>query len=77
MQGLDGLAYYYDVIEQDPEVLAALMRATYHVCSPEALSGIPRVLEKADLSADEWRYLHFASVSLPDLLRSEIIRKEF
>jgi len=52
------------------------MRATYHVCSPQALSGIPRVLTKEDLSGDEWRYLHFASVSLPDLLESEIIRKD-
>ena len=76
VQGLDGLAYYYDCVDQDPEVLAALMRATYHVCSPQALSGIPRVLAKEELSADEWRYLHFASVSLPNLLESEIVRKD-
>ena len=77
MQGIDGLAYYYDCVERDPEVLATLMRATYHVCSPEALSGIPAILKKDELSWGEWCYLNFASVSLPDLLKSEIIRKPF
>ncbi|MBN1347341.1 MAG: hypothetical protein JXQ73_31915 [Phycisphaerae bacterium] len=56
-------------------MLAALMRATYHLCSPESLSGIPRLLRRAHYSQDEWRYLHFAAVSLPDLLRSEIVRR--
>jgi hypothetical protein len=77
VQGIDGLAYFYDCIEQEPRVLAALMRTCYHVCSPEALSGIPRVLARDRLSANEWRYLHFASVSLPNLLASEITRKGF
>ena len=76
VQGLDGLAYYYDRIEQDPQVLATLMRATYHVCSPQALSGIPRILAKAEPTRDAWLYLNFAAVSLPDLLESEIIRKD-
>jgi hypothetical protein len=77
VQGLDGLAYYYDRIEKDPQVLATLMRAAYHVCSPEALSGIPRILAKPQLTQPEWLYLNFASVSMPDLLKSEIIRKNF
>jgi len=77
VQGLDGLAYYYDCIEKDPNVLATLMRATYHVCSPEALSGIPRVLANDKLSHSQWLYINFASVSLPDLLESEIVRKPF
>ena len=76
VQGLDGLAYYYDRIEQDPQVLATLMRATYHVCSPQALSGIPRILAKDEPTRDDWLYLSFAAVSLPDLLKSEIIRKD-
>lgn len=76
VQGLDGLAYYYDRIEKDPQVLATLMRATYHVCSPQALSGIPRILAKDEPTRDDWLYLNFAAVSLPDLLESEIIRKD-
>lgn len=76
VQGLDGLAYYYDRIEKDPQVLAALMRATYHVCSPNALSGIPRILAKAEPTRDDWLYLNFAAVSLPDLLEPEIVRKD-
>ncbi len=76
VQGLDGLAYYYDCVEQDPQVLAALMRVTYHVCSPQALSGIPRILAKEELTRDEWLYLNFAAVSLADLLESEIVRKD-
>lgn len=76
VQGLDGLAYYYDRIEKDPQVLAALMRVTYHVCSPEALSGIPRILAKSEPTRDDWLYLNFAAVSLPDLLEPEIIRKD-
>ena len=76
VQGLDGLAYYYDCIEEDPQVLATLMRATYHVCSPQALSGIPRILDKQEPTRDDWLYLNFAAVSLPDLLKSEIIRKD-
>ena len=77
VQGIDGLAYYHDCIERDPKALAALMRACYHVCSPEALSGIPRILARDRLSASEWRYLHFASVGLPNLLVSDITRKGF
>ena len=77
VQGLDGLAYYYDRIEKDPNVLATLMRATYHICSPQSPSGIPRVLARDRLSQSEWLYLHFAAVSLPDLLQSEIVRKPF
>ncbi len=76
VQGLDGLAYYYDRIEKDPQVLATLMRATYHVCSPQALSGIPRILARDEPTRDDWLYLNFAAVSLPDLLESEIIRKD-
>ena len=76
VQGLDGLAYYYDRVEKDPRVLAALMRVAYHVCSPQALSGIPRILAKQEPSSDEWLYLNFAAVSLPNLLESEIIRKD-
>jgi hypothetical protein len=52
------------------------MRATYHVCSPEALTGIPRILKEERLSADQWRYLQFTAVCLPNLLKSEINRKE-
>lgn len=77
VQGIDGLAYYCDCIEKDPIVLAALMRAAYHICSPEALSGIPRILEQKELSPSEWQYLCFASVSLPDLVKSEIVRNGF
>ncbi|MEW6355778.1 MAG: hypothetical protein AB1696_05620 [Planctomycetota bacterium] len=77
VQGIDGLAYYYDCIEKDPAVLAALMRATFNVCSPEALAGIPRILPKHKLSWGEWCYLNFAAVSLPDVIQSEIIRKPF
>jgi hypothetical protein len=76
VQGLDGLAYYYDRIEKDPKVLATLMRATYHVCSPQALSSVPRILAKHGPTRDDWLYLNFAAVSLPDLLESEIIRKD-
>ncbi len=77
VQGIDGLAYFHDCIERDPKVLAALMHACYHVCSPDALSGIPRILTRDRLSPSEWRYLQFASVSLPNLLDSEITRKGF
>ncbi|NOZ22119.1 MAG: hypothetical protein GXP25_13655 [Planctomycetes bacterium] len=77
VQCIDGLAYYYDCVEKDPNVLAALMRATYHICSPEALAGIPRILPKEKLTWGEWCYLNFAAVSLPDLIQSEIIRKPF
>jgi hypothetical protein len=76
VQGLDGLAYYFDRIEKNPQVLATLMRATYHVCSPEALSGVPRILGKEELTRDEWLYLNFAAVSLPGLLRPEIVRED-
>ena len=62
--------------EKDPRVLAALLRATYHVCSPQALSGIPRILTKEEPSSDEWLYLNFAAASLPSLLEPEIIRKD-
>ncbi len=77
VQGIEGLAYYHDCIERDPKARAALMRATYHVCSPESLAGLPRVLSKEGLSGDEWRYVNFAAVSLPNLLASEITRKGF
>ncbi len=65
-----------DCVEKDPQVLAALMPVTYHVCSAEALSGIPRILKKKELSPSEWLYLNFAAVSLPGLLEPEIIRKD-
>ncbi len=58
-----------------PQVLAALMRVAYHVCSGEALSGIPRILQKKEPSPSEWLYLNFTAVSLPGLLESEIVRK--
>ncbi len=87
VQGLDGLAYFHDCIEKTPDVLAELMRVTYNVCSPEALSGIPHLLSRPNTSGaggsrkkltdPEWFYLNFSAVSLPDLLRSEIIRKPF
>lgn len=77
VQGIDGLAYFYECIEKDPRVLAALMRATYHICSPESLSGIPTLLDIEHPSNDDWRYLHYAAVSLPDLLEPEIVRKPF
>jgi len=77
VQGLDGLAYYYHTIEEDPKVLAALIRAAWHVASPQSPGGIPRVLLSRELNQDQWRYLHFASVSLPELLEPEIVRKPF
>jgi hypothetical protein len=77
VQGLDGLAYYYHAIEEDPEVLAALIRAAWHVASPQSPAGIPRVLLSRKLNQDQWRYLHFASVSLPELLEPGIVRGAF
>ncbi len=77
VQGLEGLSYVHHRIEQRADVLATLMRATYHLCSPEALSGLPRLLEKEAFSSDEWRYIEFAAVSLPNLIVPEITRKGF
>jgi len=70
VQGIEGLAYYHEHIRPDPRALAALMRATYHVGSPESLAAIWRVLAKDDPNADEWRYLHFASISLARLVEA-------
>ncbi len=77
VQGLDGLAYYYHAIKEDPEVLAALIRAAWHVASPQSPAGIPRVLLSQKLNQDQWRYLHFASVSLPELLEPGIVQSPF
>jgi hypothetical protein len=75
VQGLDGVAYYYRCIEQNPAVAAALMKAAYYVCSPQSATGIPRLLSKEQLSTSEWIYLNFAAVSLANLLEPEITRK--
>ena len=74
VQGLDGLAYYYHAIEEEPQVLAALIRAAWHVASPQSPGGIPRVLLSDELNQDQWRYLNFAAVSLPELLQPGIVR---
>lgn len=76
-QSLDGLAYYYDYIEKDPQVLATLISATCRICSPESLTGIPRLLARENLTHNQWHYLNFTAVSLPDLLQPEIVRKAF
>lgn len=75
VQGIDGLSYYYHHIDPNPRVLAELMRATYHLCCDDSLSGLPRILKKTELGSDEWRYLNFAAISLPELLQPGIVRK--
>ncbi|NLX95952.1 MAG: hypothetical protein GXY83_07235 [Rhodopirellula sp.] len=77
VQALDGLVYFYDCIEKDPEVLAALLRATWHVASPQSVCGLHGVLAQEKLNLSQWMYLNFAAVSLPDLVQSEIVRKPF
>ena len=75
VQALDGLAYFCDAIDKDPEVRAALLRATWHVVSPQSLCGLPRVLAREELTSAQWMYLNFAAVTLPDLVQPEIVRK--
>ena len=75
VQGIDGLAYYEQQIQADPEVTAALATAVYQVASRETLASVPRLLRKAKLSSPDWYYLNFTAVSLPDLLQPGLIRK--
>ena len=42
-----------------------------------SLRILARVLSKEALSGDEWRYVNFSAVSLPNLLASEVTRKGF
>jgi hypothetical protein len=76
-QALDGLAYYHECIDKDPQVLATLINATCQICSPESLTGIPRLLTHGDLTHNQWHFVNFTAVSLPDLLQAEIVRKAF
>lgn len=77
VQALDGLAYCDAAIGRDPAVRAALLRAAWHVVSPQSVCGIPRVLAHDDLTSPEWFYLNFAAVTLPELIQPEIVRKGF
>lgn len=77
VQALDGLAYFYDVIQPDPAVRAALLCGVWNVASPQSLCGVAGVLQQKELILGQWMYLCFAAVSLPDVVRSEIVRKKF
>ncbi len=74
---LDGLQYFYTRIEQDPAVLAAMMRAVYYLCNTDSPDSLDGIISQRQQTADEWRYMCFVSVALADMLQPMVSVKPF
>ena len=76
--GLYGLCYYYESVEQNPQVLETIKRVTTTLCIPNPpydLFRQPNLLDlmrQSFLTGDEMRYLCFAAVSLAEVVQPNV-----
>ena len=79
---LGGLAYCCHKLApaeqpRDPRVLAKLMEAAYAIFSQNSRRSAYRLMAKETLRQDEWIYLCYSYVSLPDVVEPMITMKPF
>ncbi len=67
---LAALAYVRQTAERDdPHLLAAVKRAEWALCAPDSPYALMRMTRRHRLEHDDWIYLCYSLVSLPELLR--------
>lgn len=79
---LDGLVYCYHKLASpdlagDPRIACRMMEAAYSMFSPHSRLSAYRLMAKPRRSLNDWIYLCFSSVCLPDMVRPMITMKPF
>ncbi|NOY83019.1 MAG: hypothetical protein GXP31_18630 [Kiritimatiellaeota bacterium] len=66
------LAYVRKIAGRDPHLLAALKRVEWALCAAASPYALMRVARRNTLEHDDWIYLCYSLVSLPELLEAGI-----
>jgi hypothetical protein len=65
---LSALKYYFDSIRPEPDLLAHIIKVTYHLCAQGSDEYLGRLLEIPRLPSADWHFLGYGGVSLSEII---------
>jgi len=71
------LAYAWTHFGRDPRILAAIRRAEWALCGTTSPYALHHVANRPEIGHDDWIYLCYSLVSLPELLRPGVTLAPF
>ncbi len=69
------LAYVYQNLKPDPRLLAAIKRAEWAMLSPSSPTSLFHAAQSPSLQHDDWIYLCYSLVSIPELIEPGVTLK--